>query len=306
LIQALGLCRQRGFARSKRQAFAGKGVSLGSSARPLPAKGFRLDQAPGLCRQSLTEGQERLAVLVTSSATRTAPVARSASPREVGEVGVVGLLRLAASSVARAISPPGGESGTHSPRPQRNVRAAAVPDPTPARRIPPRHATEPEGIAAMPPTSVAPAPPARPADPIAASRSAGFRASDRTPRAVAPLIATCGATEPGGIAAMPPTSVALLGLQYRGTVSGMRLAQSRITAQGQVSIPAEVRKRLGLAPGSTIEWEVAGDDVIVRRSRRFSSEDIRAVLFPDGPPAPRSLEELKQGIRDHARRRARR
>lgn len=84
----------------------------------------------------------------------------------------------------------------------------------------------------------------------------------------------------------------------------MRLAQSRITAQGQVSIPAEVRKRLGLAPGSTIEWEGEGDTVIVRRSHRYSSEDIRAVLFPDGPPLPKTLEQLKQGIRDHARRRA--
>ena len=85
----------------------------------------------------------------------------------------------------------------------------------------------------------------------------------------------------------------------------MRLAQSRITAQGQVSVPAEVRKRLGLAPGSTIDWEVEGEAVVVRRSRRFSFDEIRAELFPDGPPESKSLDALKQGIRDHARRRAR-
>lgn len=85
----------------------------------------------------------------------------------------------------------------------------------------------------------------------------------------------------------------------------MKLAHSRITAQGQVSVPAEVRKRLGLAPGSTIDWEIEGDTVVVRRSRRFSFDDIRAALFPDGPPEPRSPAELKQGIREHMRRRAR-
>ncbi len=85
----------------------------------------------------------------------------------------------------------------------------------------------------------------------------------------------------------------------------MRLAQSRITAQGQVSVPAEVRKRLGLAPGATIDWEVEGEAIVVRRSGRYSMDDIRAELFPEGPPSPKPLDELKQGIRDHTRRRAR-
>jgi antitoxin PrlF len=85
----------------------------------------------------------------------------------------------------------------------------------------------------------------------------------------------------------------------------MKLAHSRITAQGQVSVPAEVRKRLGLAPGSTIDWEIDGDTVVVRRSRRFSFDDIRATLFPEGSPEAKSPSELKQGIREHMRRRAR-
>jgi antitoxin PrlF len=85
----------------------------------------------------------------------------------------------------------------------------------------------------------------------------------------------------------------------------MKLAHSRITAQGQVSVPAEVRRRLGLAPGSTIDWEIDGDTVLVRRSRRFSFDDIRATLFPEGSPEPNSLADLKQGIREHMRRRAR-
>jgi antitoxin PrlF len=86
----------------------------------------------------------------------------------------------------------------------------------------------------------------------------------------------------------------------------MRLAQSRLTAQGQVSIPAAVRRQLGLAPGAVIEWGLQGDTVIVRRAGRHSLEDVRRRLFPEGPPASRPLAALKDGIRQHLRRRARR
>ena len=87
----------------------------------------------------------------------------------------------------------------------------------------------------------------------------------------------------------------------------MKLAQSRLTSQGQVSVPAEVRRRLGLAPGSILEWNAEGDMVVVRRGHRFSSADLHATLFPDGTPETRSLEELKDGIgRDVAKRHARR
>ena len=83
----------------------------------------------------------------------------------------------------------------------------------------------------------------------------------------------------------------------------MKLAQSRITTQGQVSIPAEVRRRLGVAPGSVIEWDAEGDAIVVRRAHRFSSEAIHRALFPDEAPEPRSLAELKAGPAEHVRRR---
>lgn len=79
----------------------------------------------------------------------------------------------------------------------------------------------------------------------------------------------------------------------------MRIAQSRLTSQGQVSVPAEVRRRLGLAPGSVLEWDAEGDVVLVRKGHRYSSDDIHGSLFPDGPPRPETLEALKNGIRAH-------
>lgn len=87
----------------------------------------------------------------------------------------------------------------------------------------------------------------------------------------------------------------------------MKLAQSRLTSQGQVSVPAEVRRRLGLAPGSILEWDADGDHVVVRRGHRYSSADLHSTLFPEGTPETRSREELKDGIRrDVAKRRERR
>jgi antitoxin PrlF len=83
----------------------------------------------------------------------------------------------------------------------------------------------------------------------------------------------------------------------------MKLAQSRITTQGQVSVPAEVRRRLGLAPGSVIEWDAEGDAIVVRRAQRFSSEEIHLALFPEGASKPRSLAEIKTGPAEYVKRR---
>jgi antitoxin PrlF len=83
----------------------------------------------------------------------------------------------------------------------------------------------------------------------------------------------------------------------------MALARSRLTAQGQISVPAEIRRRLGVAPGSVLEWNEEGEKIVVRRAGKYTSEEIHKVLFPNGPPPRRSLAELKEGIREYIRRR---
>jgi AbrB family looped-hinge helix DNA binding protein len=80
----------------------------------------------------------------------------------------------------------------------------------------------------------------------------------------------------------------------------MKRATSRLTAQGQVSVPAEVRRHLGLAAGSFIEWDLEGTTAVVRRAAKISSEEIHRVLFASAPRA-RTLVELKAGIRKHVR-----
>lgn len=82
----------------------------------------------------------------------------------------------------------------------------------------------------------------------------------------------------------------------------MALAHSKLTAQGQVSVPAKVRQRLGVGPGSVLEWNEEGDRVVVRKAGRYSSEDIHRMLFLKAPNG-HSIDEMKKGIRQHVKKR---
>lgn len=81
----------------------------------------------------------------------------------------------------------------------------------------------------------------------------------------------------------------------------MALPKSKLTDEGQTSVPEPIRRKLGLAPGSELEWEEDGDKVVVRKAGRYTFEDIHRAIFPDGPPEPRTLEELKEGIAEYIR-----
>ena len=87
----------------------------------------------------------------------------------------------------------------------------------------------------------------------------------------------------------------------------MALARSKVTAQGQISVPAEVRRKLGIGPGSVLQWDEEGYAVIVRKAGRYSSQDIHRAIFSEGTPVPKKVEEFDKGVRrymksKHARR----
>jgi antitoxin PrlF len=83
----------------------------------------------------------------------------------------------------------------------------------------------------------------------------------------------------------------------------MAIAHSKLTAQGQISVPAQVRKKLGVGPGAVLEWDERNNEVVVRRAGRYSSEEIHAALFPSGKPPARTVEQLKEGVRQLIRKR---
>jgi AbrB family looped-hinge helix DNA binding protein len=83
----------------------------------------------------------------------------------------------------------------------------------------------------------------------------------------------------------------------------MTIARSKLTAQGQISVPMDVRQRLGIGPGSVLEWEEDGDQIVVRRSARFTSAEIHEAVFGGRKPRRRTLAELKQGVGRYVRNR---
>jgi antitoxin PrlF len=82
----------------------------------------------------------------------------------------------------------------------------------------------------------------------------------------------------------------------------MPIAKSKLTTQGQISVPAEIRKKLGVGPGSVLEWDEQDDKVVVRRSGRYASEDVHRALFPDRAPIS-GASDVKEAIRKCIRKR---
>jgi antitoxin PrlF len=81
----------------------------------------------------------------------------------------------------------------------------------------------------------------------------------------------------------------------------MAIARSKVTAQGQISVPADVRRKLGVGPGSVLEWDQEGDKIVVRRAGTFSSEDIHRAIFAGHQPKKRTVEEMDEGIAEYIR-----
>jgi len=82
----------------------------------------------------------------------------------------------------------------------------------------------------------------------------------------------------------------------------MAIALSKVTAQGQISVPVEVRRKLGVGPGSVLEWDEQDDQVVVRRAGRYTSQDVHNALFPKKAPKGKPAD-VKEAIRTHIRKR---
>jgi antitoxin PrlF len=75
-------------------------------------------------------------------------------------------------------------------------------------------------------------------------------------------------------------------------------AKSRITSKGQITMPKEVRDRLGLKPGDAVEFIEDGNRTWVR-ARNRSVMELAGILHRPGMK-PVSLEEMESAILDAA------
>lgn len=82
----------------------------------------------------------------------------------------------------------------------------------------------------------------------------------------------------------------------------MAIAHSKLTKKGLVLVPEEVLQKLGIGPGAVLEWSEDGEQIVLRPARRYTLQDLHQALFPT-PPKTHTLNELKEGIRQHMKKR---
>ena len=74
---------------------------------------------------------------------------------------------------------------------------------------------------------------------------------------------------------------------------------SSLSSKGQVTVPQEIRKRLGVAPGDRIDFVVEGDLTVIRPSRSQENpfEKYRGILGPF-PGGERGIKRWIEEMRD--------
>jgi AbrB family looped-hinge helix DNA binding protein len=77
--------------------------------------------------------------------------------------------------------------------------------------------------------------------------------------------------------------------------------ESKLTAQGQITMPAEIRRQANVHPGTRFTWEVDPAGNILLRPMRLSLADVAGMYTAKHPVADQSVREaIEDG---YARRR---
>ncbi|MGG6267520.1 AbrB/MazE/SpoVT family DNA-binding domain-containing protein [Leptolyngbya sp. AN03gr2] len=72
----------------------------------------------------------------------------------------------------------------------------------------------------------------------------------------------------------------------------------QVNEQGQVTIPAEVRERLGFVPGTEVELEVVGDKLEIRKKSRPESIEEWVERVKGSSTSGMTTNEIMQLTRD--------
>lgn len=76
----------------------------------------------------------------------------------------------------------------------------------------------------------------------------------------------------------------------------MLVAMSKVTNQGQISVPAEVRRDLGIRPGTELIWDRKENGEYVVRPKRFTLTDLHQMV---GTPAVHLTDqEIREARQD--------
>ena len=73
-----------------------------------------------------------------------------------------------------------------------------------------------------------------------------------------------------------------------------------LTTKGQITLPKEIRDRLGLDAGSMLDFQLLPDNTITARSVKPDARSIRGLL--KSPHAgPLTIKQMDEGIAQHLR-----
>ncbi len=78
-----------------------------------------------------------------------------------------------------------------------------------------------------------------------------------------------------------------------------KVAVSKITSKGQVTIPEQIRREYHLQAGEQVEWEVTDRGTVELRKAGGSLEDLAQILPRSARKA--TVEAMDDGIRAHLR-----
>ncbi len=65
---------------------------------------------------------------------------------------------------------------------------------------------------------------------------------------------------------------------------------ARILTKGQIVIPKEIRKQLGLMPGDIVEVKLVGEKITIQPLKKSQTEEMRGIV--KGKLSLKELEEL--------------
>ena len=72
--------------------------------------------------------------------------------------------------------------------------------------------------------------------------------------------------------------------------------ETTITTKGQVTIPAEIRAKLGLKPKDKVHFELAVDAVVLRKASSRIERHFGAVRVPKVLDSQQEREAFEQGV----------
>jgi AbrB family looped-hinge helix DNA binding protein len=78
--------------------------------------------------------------------------------------------------------------------------------------------------------------------------------------------------------------------------------ESKLAAQGQITVPADIRRQANVHPGTRFTWEVDAAGNIMLRPLRLSLADVAGMFKVDRPITDQEINQAIDGGYAHRRR----